>query len=218
MKNTKTTLVLILTVFAASCASNPNKAKEIDTAMEEKGQYQGSKIGMNEDKEVVVQTEKAVDQELREESWKAADLEAKLKSDHDLLTRCRDEVADPRLGGSGTVTEIPEIDNMKPTNEVREEMGITPSGELKFVKKEMFMERLQSVRKYKDHLESMIKLVKKSRADCEREMGAARVKAGLPAKRYQAKGFFKEGQYIKTRDAEHSLDDAFEIKAKESKQ
>jgi len=209
------TLALFTLVLFVSC-SNPNKAKDIDPTIDQKGSYQGNKIGLNEDKEVVVQSEKDADQELRETGWKVYDHEQKLKTDHEGLTRCREELADPRLGGSGTMAEIPEIDDMKETNEIREEMGITPKGELKIVKKEMYKEKLDATRKYREKLEAMSKVISKHKTTCDREYSYARVKAGLPAKRFESKGYFENGRYVQTRAPERTLDDAFKIASQEA--
>lgn len=205
-------LILIL----SSCASNPNKAKDVDTKLDQKGSYQGSKIGLNENKEVVVQTETAADDELRQLSWRNYDHEKKIAASTDQLSRCRNEIADPRLGGNGQVTEIPEVDSLKPMASVKEELGITESGNLAVIKKEMYAEMLKSHRKYEESLRLSSKTIEKAKSACEREMGYVRVKHGLPAQRYAAKGYYANGRYIQTRAPEHSLDEAFAIASKEA--
>lgn len=206
-----------IVIFAfTSCASNPNKAKDIDTKLDTKGSYQGSKIGLNENKEVVVQTETAADDELRKLSWRNYDHEKKIAASSDQLSRCRNEIADPRLGGTGQVTEIPEVDGMKPMSSVKEELGLKENGELAVVKKEMYAEMLSSHRKYEDSLKQTSKTVAKATSDCEREMGYVRVKHGLPAQRYAAKGYYQNGRYVQTRAPEHNLDEAFAIASKEA--
>lgn len=201
--------------LAAGC-SNPNKVEELDPTINQKGTFQGAKVGVTKDDEAVVQTEKEADQELRETDWGVYDLEQKLKTDHEGLTKCREELADPRLGGNGEVAEIPDIDNMKPTTEVREEMGLTPKGELKIIKKEGLMDKLSAARKYKEKLDAMVKTVKKHRTTCEREYSAARVRAGLPAKRYESVGRHQGGTYVQERAPERNLDDAFRIASEEA--
>ena len=66
----------------------------------------------------------------------------------------------------------------------------------------------------------MIKEVKKTRAVCERKMGVARIKAGLPSKRYQGKPVITPTGKVDKMIApnENSLDDAFKIKEQEDKQ
>lgn len=207
---------LLIVMGFTHCASNPNKAKDIDTKLDTKGNYQGSKIGLNENKEVVVQTETAADDELRQLSWRNYDLEKKIAASSDHLTRCRNEVADPRLGGSGQVTEIPEVDSLKPMSSVKEELGLTETGGLAVVKKEMYAEILKSQRKYEESLRLTSKTVEKAKNDCDREMGYVRVKHGLPAQRYAAKGYYQNGRYVQSRAPEHNLDEAFAIASKEA--
>lgn len=207
---------LSVLVLAAACSSNPNKAKDLDTKIDAQGGYQGQVIGLNDDKEVIIQKQTSTDAELRELNWKQYELEQKLASDHQLLTRCREEMADPRLGGSGNMTEIPEIDTMKTPTQVKEEMGITENGSLKMVRKEMYLDRLKTERDYLDALKGQHKMIERYKVSCEREMKIARVKQGLPADRYVGKGYYKDGVYIQTRRAEHNLDDAFSINSEET--
>ncbi len=211
-----------IAVFAAillsSCSSNPyNKAKDLDEEkLEKKGEYKGATISVTENRDVVIREESTAESELRKLAAKAYELEVQLTSDYDLLVRCREELADPRLGGSGKVVEIPEIDNLKPVVEVKEEFGITREGKLSFVKKELFGDRLVGERKYIDTLKEQSKLTAKHKQTCEREMRVARVKAGLPGERYKGKGSYQGGKYIQTRRAEQNLDDAFAIQSEEA--
>ena len=207
---------LLAFAFVAGCSSNPNKAREIDNKIDAKGAVGGSTVGVDGNKEVVVQTETAADVELRELNWKIYDAERKIVSEREQLTRCRTELADPRLGGTGEMTEIPEIDEMKTPNAIKEEIGLTESGELKVVKKEMFGEKLAAQRKYMGALESATKTIAKFKGTCEREMGYARVKHGLPAQRYAAKGHHSGGTWVQQRAPERNLDDAFRIQSEES--
>jgi hypothetical protein len=84
------------------------------------------------------------------------------------------------------------------------------------VKKEMnFTEELKSERAHEESIRSMQRLVSAQTEECEHELGIARVKAGLPEKRYTAEGYFTEdGTWVETRKGEQSLGDAFEIQAK----
>ena len=223
MKNKN--LVRICSVFYAAfcavlilsgCSSNPNKAKDLDTKVDAKGAYHGEVIGLNDNKEVVIEKQQNADAELRELGWKQYDLEQKIHTDHESLTRCREELADPRLGGSGNMTEIPEIDTMKTVSQVKEELGITENGSLKLVKKEMYLDRLKAERDYVEALKQEQKTIDKFRSNCERDMKITRVKHGLPAERYAGKGYYKGGVYVQTRRAEHNLDDAFSIVSEET--
>ncbi len=53
--------------------------------------------------------------------------------------------------------------------------------------------------------------------ECNRKLRAARVKAGLRLSDYKAKGRYRsDGTWVEERKAERTLDDAFEIRGKES--
>jgi hypothetical protein len=209
-------VALAVSTMLSACA-NPYKVKELDDSkLEKKGEIQGAVIGVNENREVVIEQKSDADSELRKLAAASYDLEVKLTHSHEELSRCREDLSDPRLGGSGKIVEIPEIDQLKPAGEVKEEFGISKEGKLSFVRKEMFLDRLQGQRKYNDTLREQLKLMEKHQRDCAREMRAARVKAGLPGERYAGQGQYVNGRYLQTRRAEKSLDDAFAIASEES--
>lgn len=206
---------LILLFSMSNGCTSDYEVKEVDTKLEVKDSIDGSKVGINENDEVVVQTETDASDELRTQKWVNSRLEDDLNHDYAELEQCREDLADPRLGGTGSVTDIPEIDNLKGMSEVKEEFGLTEDGSLKVVKKEYFLDLLKKERKYEKTLRSMTKVIKKHKESCQRRMGAERTKAGLPAKRYQASGYFTDdGTWIGTDKAENNLDDAFERAAK----
>ena len=213
-----TLTALVAVSLLPACSSNPyNKAKDLsEDKMDKKGEYKGATIGVMENRDVVIRQESTAESELRKLAAQAYELEVQLASDHELLVRCREELADPRLGGSGKVVEIPEVDDLKPMVEVKEEFGITQDGKLSFVKKELFGDRLVGERKYIDTLKEQGKLTAKHKKTCDREMRVARVKAGLPGERYTGKGHYQNGKYIQTRRAEQNLDDAFAILSEEA--
>ncbi len=209
----KILLLLISTsaLFLGACASK-EKVKQIDVKIEEKGTAVGGVIGLNDDGEAIIQTQTKADQELRGLIWQNNDLEMGLNHEVALLERCREEIADPRLGGNGEIVEIPEIDRMKPTTDLKRELGLVGS-DLVVVTKESLPKRLQAERTYQESLEKMSSQVKKHRKNCEFKMGVARTKAGLPSQRYQGKITItpdgKVGQVLERH--ENNLDDAFDI-------
>jgi hypothetical protein len=210
-------LLFIAAAVTLSACANPYKVRELDESkLEKKGEIQGAVIGINENREVVIEQKSDADSELRKLGATAYDLEVRLARSHEDLSRCREELSDPRLGGSGRIVEIPEIDQLKPAGEVKEEFGITKEGKLSFVRKEMFLDRLQGQRKYNDTLREQLKLMEKHQRDCARDMRAARVKNGLPGERYSGQGQYVNGRYVQTRRAEKNLDDAFAIASEEA--
>ena len=203
--------------LTAACASK-DKVKQIDTTIEEKGVVSGGVVGLNDKGEAIIQTQNRADQELRALIWQNNELEMNFRHEVSNLERCREEIADPRLGGNGDIVQIPEIDNMKPTTDLRKELGLV-NGNLMVVSKESLPQRLQSETTYQQSLEKMISQVTKHKKSCEFKMGVARSRAGLPSTRYQGKititGDGKVGQVLAPH--EHNLDDAFRIKSEQGR-
>jgi hypothetical protein len=209
----------ILTALVASSCTSSDEVKEIDTKLDVKNRSEGREIGINDDDEAIIQEKTDADDELRALEMGNMRLFDNLQTDYNELKRCREDLADPRLGGNGEVTDIPEIDKMKNLAEVKEEFGLDDEGKLKVVKRQKFSETLAQEQKYQKSLKSMQGIVSKYRVECERKMRVARTAKGLPAQRYTAQGYFDgSGAWVETRKAELTLDDAFEIKAKSTKQ
>jgi len=205
-----------ISILAFSCSSSDKKVYEIDTSLDQKGAVDGKRIGLNDDGEAIIQEEIDADDELRQQQWANNRVYENLENDHHDLNRCRTDLSDPRLSGSGEVQRIPEIDSMKSIDSIKEDFGLNEGGELKVVRKEYYLDRLKKERKYEVSLRKTQKIVKRHLAECERKMGYARAKQGLPSRRYTAKGYFDQtGTWIQVRKAELTLDDAFEIKAKD---
>ncbi|MDA9951446.1 hypothetical protein N9D31_02610 [Oligoflexaceae bacterium] len=209
-------IIAILSVlFFGACTTTEGTVGEVDTELNNKGQVGLSKVGVNEDGQAIVQTETSADDELRIQTWKNKQKEDDVTAVHDQLKQCREDMADPRLGGSGELKEIPDVDGLKSPSDVKEAIGIdSRDGSLKVVKKEIYTKRLKQERRYETSLKGMLKTLKNYRASCERKMRQARVKAGLPGERYKAQGYVSSsGAWIETLKGEKSLDDAFEIRA-----
>lgn len=205
----------VLAVMNGCASSNPNEVKEIDSHIEAKESVGDQKVGLNDKKEIILQKESTAGDELRVQQAVNLKLQDELNRERHLLKSCRTDMTDPRLGGDGHMPEIPDVDNLKDENEVREEFGLDKDGAIKFVKREQYLERLNAERKYEKSLRKMVKLFVNHREDCEQRMIQARNKAGLPGKRIDAQGYYANGVWVETRKGERSLDDAFEISAEE---
>lgn len=204
--------IILLTLFCVGCASS-HKMKELDVSIQEKGKVsQNEVVGLNSSGEAVVQQRQKASEELRGIVWWNNNLEQELSSSRHELRRCRVESADPRLGGSGEVTDVPEVDGLKPTSEVREQIGLI-NEDIMVVKEEYLKDRIKLEKDYNLTLEKMVKMVKGYNQKCEEKLGMQRVKAGLPSQRYQGK--FKISSDGKLEQVverhEKNLDDAFEI-------
>lgn len=213
--NLKSFVVAILYIFVVSCTTNEHEAKELDDKLEVKDSVDGEKIGLNDDGEVIIQSETSASDELRSQIWVNSKLEDEINREHHELKRCREDLADPRLGGNGRVAEIPDVDGLKSFTEIKEKFGLDSEGNLKVLKKEYFLDRLKKERNYAHSLKGTLKIIKKHGEDCARNMASARLKHGLPGKRYESEGYFtSDGAWVGTEKAEKNLDDAFERAAK----
>ena len=202
-----------LVLALSGCSSNKYEVKQVDTKMDVQGHFDGKSIGLDDKNQAIIQQETSAESELKQQQLKNYDTERKLNYNYAQLTQCRQELADPRLGGNGQMTEIPEIDQMKGTGQIKEDVGLTEQGQLEVVKKEYYIDRLQRERRYGDTMKDMLRLIDKYNHTCQQEMGVARVKVGLPSERYQAVGHFDpDGNWVLERKAEKTLDDAFEIR------
>ncbi len=176
--------VALLMVFGLFACSSAQKVEKVDTNLDVKGTVATEQIGVDDKGQAIVQEETGADDMLKKQRWANAELENSLRHEYEQLQRCRNDLADPRLGGNGEVSDLPEVDSAMDLSKVKEEFGLTEQGKLSIVKKELFTDRLKRERAFEASVKSSIKIVKKHRADCERKMGYSRVKAGLKATRY----------------------------------
>jgi len=212
----KTLLLCILALGISACASN--KLKPVDEKLDIKAKLGDStEIGVNESGEIITQESVAVEDELRKLSWFNYEAARKLTAERDDLVRCRTDLADPRLNGNKKLEAIPELEISKDLSKVQQKLGITESGRIKVVKKELLNDRYEKEIRYKESLENLLKVVSDKRVDCERELGYVRVQHGLPSERYTAQGYYgPQGNFVQTRPGERNLDDALKIRATEA--
>ena len=206
-------IFILVALSLVGCAS-PQKMDPIKADIVEKGKLNSQEtIGLNSSGEAIIQQKLKADQELKNWVWSNNDLEQQVNSERYTLKRCREESVDTRLGGSGEVIPLPEVDNLKPTSELREQIGLI-NDDIVVVKEEFFKDRLKLEKSYNKTLDSTLGLIKGHKEKCEFKLSQVRVKAGLPAQRTVGK--FKinsDGTLNKVVERhERSLDDAFEIK------
>lgn len=209
-------MCVLMTVAGLGCSSK-HKMKDLDVAITEKGSVSSDEVlGLNDSGEAVIQKRKKAVDEVKGLVWYNNNLQFEQSSELASLRRCRVESADVRLGGSGDVVPLPEVDNMKPASKVKEEIGLV-NEDILVVKEEYLLDRLEQEKKFSQILESNLELIKKNKVSCEDKLRSKRVQAGLPAERYQ--GVFKissDGKLLGvTKPHEKNLDDAFSIKESE---
>jgi hypothetical protein len=205
--------LLIAGLFVMGCASE-HKMKELSTPLDVKGQISSNEfIGLNQSGEAIIQTKEKADQELRGWIWQNNNDEQEVNSTWHELKRCREDASDVRLGGSGEVVELPEIDNMKPTIEVKEQVGLI-NRDMVVVKESFYKDRLAQEKSYNDTLSKMMRTIKKYKTKCEFTLSQKRVKVGLPAEKVQGKFIISPDGKLEgiAQKHEKNLDDAFEMK------
>jgi hypothetical protein len=200
----------------SGCASK--KLKPIDDDVQVKAKMGDKEIGINDDDEGVIQESVAVEDELRKMTWLNYETERKLKQEREDLIRCRTDLADPRLSGNKKLEPIPELAISEDLSKVQQKLGISRSGRIKVVKKEFLTDKMDKETRYKDSLESLLKVLSDHKTNCERELGYVRVQHGLPSERYKAEGYYgPNGNFVITRSAEKNLDEGFKILAEQTR-
>lgn len=206
----KNYVMAILVLGMVGCASN--KIKQLDTEIDVKGQTSNGVIGLQNDY-AMIQEKRSAEEELRIQQWRNYQVENDLNHEYYMAEWCYNDLSDPRLGGKSEVADAPDMSKLKSSPQIKEELGL--EGEkLVVVKTYSFPEKLKVERDYEQAMNTMMKEVKKTRASCERKMGAARLKAGLPSKRQQGKITVTPSGQVKEvlKEHENSLDDAFRMK------
>ena len=208
--SSETLLVIIACTLAAAFGCSTAKIQKLDTEIATQGAIGNQMIGIDTKGNAVVQEEITAEAMIREIRWSNADLSQSIVYKHKELDRCRDEIADPRLGGNGDITEIPELDATKLETSVSEQFGMRKNGDLIILKKQSYQDRLNDERKYEASLKQLDRLLNKHLSKCMKENQIARVKSGLPAKRFSGVGKFNsDGSYSLMRAQESNIDDAF---------
>lgn len=207
------TIIIFAALVLNACATNEYKVKTISTALDVKGNVNGQKLGINDNQEVILQEEVRAQDELRIAENVNLSFESDIESEAAELKRCKRDLADPRLGGSGVLPPDGEYD-MRPFEKVKEEFGLAEDGDLKIVRRSFYADRLKAARQYDTSLRKMLKVLKRQNEECTFKLGMARNKVGLPSERIMAEGYFNsKGIWVETRKGEQTVGDAFEIQA-----
>ncbi|MBM3382831.1 MAG: hypothetical protein FJY29_10360 [Betaproteobacteria bacterium] len=214
----KTTLFLIAGSLAVlGCASKKYGDEKIQTKLETSDKKTSEKMGFDKDRNLMIQDKTSATDELMTQTHVNESLQAKLQFEYQQLKRCRTELSDVRLGGTGEMAPIPEIDGIKDDPNYKESVGIDESGDLVFVRQEKFEDRIKSEKNAEKSYRRLTKVISTNREQCELRMRKARVEAGLPAERTPAITRYEGGQVVIVQPAERNLDDAFRF-ANDAKQ
>lgn len=210
----KLIIIPLLTIsFLSHCARDP-QIKRVETALEPKGRVGSQVLGLDSSDQLLVQDERRLDRELYTQIMANHIAKEDLATERFHLQRCRDDLTDPRLGGSGDSGELPEAmaGLQAPTEE---SWGIDGRGDAKIVRRTRLDAKLKTARDQAGLLKEQANLIKTHLRKCQKRLRLARIQHGLPPERYEAKGYFgRDGTWVSTQEAEKNLDDAFRIRSK----
>jgi len=211
-------MFIVLACTMNSCATTQYRAKNLDDiSLQAKGTVNNQTVGIDSKKDVVIQEDNNAADELRVQQNVNMQLQGELDREAFDLKRCRTDMSDPRLGGNSVIPPIQEVDNLKSTAEVREQIGLDEAGDLRVVKKSYFMDQLNLERQYTKSIRSMKRLIVRHKEECEYAMGIARRNVGLSSTRSQGEGYYVGGTFVPSKPHEGSLDDAFKIQTSQKK-
>lgn len=146
----------LLTWSLAGCSSNPHKAEQIDTKIDNKGQITGdTSVGVKEGN-MVVQKKVLMNEELRRLQNEVFELEDRVygnrkygsKGLYGVLKDCRGEVSSKALGGTGKLQFTEPIDRVT-DKEDEYKVGLDDKKQLIGVSEEFLKDRIERFKQYK---------------------------------------------------------------------
>lgn len=146
----------LLTWSLTGCSSNPHKAEEIDTKIDNKGQISGdTSVGIKEGN-MVVQKKVMMNEELRRLQNEVYELEDHVygnrkygsKGLYGVLKDCRAEIAAKSMGGTGKLQFTEPIDRVTDKEE-EFKVGLDDKKQLIGVSEEFLKDRIDRFKQYK---------------------------------------------------------------------
>jgi hypothetical protein len=150
------TAIALTALTFSSCASNPNKAKEIETKMERQEQITGDTSLGVKDGNMVVQRKVMMNEELRKLQYEVYELEDHVYGNrkygslglYGVLRDCRMQLSDPKNGGDGKLKWTEPIDRVTDKEEDFK-VGIDEENKLVGVTEEFLLDRIKRFKGYK---------------------------------------------------------------------
>jgi hypothetical protein len=153
-------LILLPLIFAfAGCKSNPHKAEEIDTAIENEGLVTGDTSVGVKDGNMVVQKKVVMNEELRRIQYEVYELEDRVYGNrkygslglYGVLRDCKIQLSEPKNGGDGKLRWTEPIDRVT-DKEDEFKIGLDEKEKLVGVSEEFLKDRLERFKGYKSIL------------------------------------------------------------------
>lgn len=149
-------LLSFLSLFLCYCASNPHKAKKIDTSMEKQEQLSDEQSIGVKDGNMIFQEKVNMAEELRRLQINVYSLEDRVYGNrkygssglYGVLKKCRLEVVSPRNGGDGKLMWTEPIDRVTDKEE-EFDIGYNKKDKIVGVSQEFLKDRLARFKEYK---------------------------------------------------------------------
>lgn len=181
-------LILIVGFCAAGfgCASNPNKAKNIDTKIDKSDTITGNEsVGVNKDGNMVVQNKVRMSDELRRVQYEVYESEDKVYGNkkygsvglYGALKDCRAQIVSKKFGGNGKLIWTEPVDRVT-DKEDDWNIGVDEHDKIVGVSEEFLKDRLARFKKYKDVLGKRETEYQEKLEICDADLKAKREHAG----------------------------------------
>lgn len=146
----------LLAFSLAGCSSNPHKAEEIDTKIDNKGQVSGDTTVGVKDGDMIVQKKVLMNEELRRLQNDVYELEDRVygnrkygsKGLYGVLKDCRADLSSKALGGTGKLQWTEPIDRVTDKEE-EFKVGLDDKKQLIGVSEEFLKDRIDRFKQYK---------------------------------------------------------------------
>lgn len=146
----------LLALSLAGCSSNPHKAEEIDTKIDNKGQVSGDTTVGVKDGDMIVQKKVLMNEELRRLQNDVYELEDRVygnrkygsKGLYGVLKDCRADLSSKALGGTGKLQWTEPIDRVTDKEE-EFKVGLDDKKQLIGVSEEFLKDRIERFKQYK---------------------------------------------------------------------
>lgn len=178
------TVLIAVDLMLSSCASNPNKAKKIETKVESSGQVSGdTELGVK-DGNMVVQKKVMMNEELRKIQYEVYELEDRVYGNrkygslglYGVLRDCKLQLSDPKNGGDGKLMWTEPIDRVT-DKEDEFKLGLDEEKKLVGVTEEFLSDRIKRFSGYRNILNKRQDEYEEKVSICKAELKGRQTKA-----------------------------------------
>ncbi|QDK38770.1 hypothetical protein [Bdellovibrio sp. NC01] len=148
---------LVLPLFLAACASNPNKAEKLDTEMKKSEDMGGGVVlGLNEKDEMVMQKKVRLADYVKQLQYEVYGLEDNIYGSDDgnrglwgVLEECQTNENSAEIGGEGTYVKMPEKARLTDREDQFQKIGLDEKKNLVAISTDYLKDRIRRFENYK---------------------------------------------------------------------